>query len=267
MSPFEFITFNIESVSYISNMNLIILTEMDSSKDGKYIISDHRAKHIIEILKSNQGDTVEVGFLNGKIGRAVIERITFSEIILYPEEIKKAPEIKPDITLICALPRPQTVKKILRATATMGVKEIHFIRANRVEKSFYHSPLLQKGNYTPFLIEGLSQGKLTRLPEVTIHQRFKPFIEDYLPNMIDPNTIKLLPEPDVTSYLSKELIPDISSIVVAIGPEGGWVPFETELMRNIGFKSFCLSHSILRVEQAVIATLSQIELIQNENYP
>jgi RsmE family RNA methyltransferase len=39
--------------------------------------------------------------------------------------------------------------------------------------------------------------------------------------------------------------------VVAIGPEGGWVPFEIELLRANRFEAFTLGPRILRVEVAV----------------
>ncbi|MFH2035112.1 MAG: RsmE family RNA methyltransferase [Candidatus Zixiibacteriota bacterium] len=237
------------------------MTDKDLKNNDRYILTDHRARHIIDILKPNLGDTVEIGFVNGPIGTAIVEKITDSDVILYPEILKRPPEIKPDITLICALPRPQTVKKVLLAASTMGVRAIHFIRANRVEKSFYHSPLLEKANYLPFLIDGLSQGKLTRLPEVTIHHKFKPFFEDFFPTEMEANAIKLLPEPNTNVYLSSITITYNCPIVVAVGPEGGWVPFEIESMMKLGFTPFKLSRSILRVEQAVIAVLSQIELL------
>ncbi|NIP44236.1 MAG: RNA methyltransferase, partial [candidate division Zixibacteria bacterium] len=50
-------------------------------------------------------------------------------------------------------------------------------------------------------------------------------------------------------------------ILLAIGPEGGWVPFEIEMMQNHGFQKCTLGRWILRVEHAVTASLSQIEMI------
>ncbi|MEA3296509.1 MAG: RsmE family RNA methyltransferase, partial [candidate division Zixibacteria bacterium] len=59
-----------------------------------------------------------------------------------------------------------------------------------------------------------------------------------------------------------KLYHDQQNILPAIGPEGGWVPFETELMERVGFQRFSLGRWTLRVETAVTAVLSQVELLR-----
>jgi RsmE family RNA methyltransferase len=247
-------------------MNLIILTDNDSIDERTYRLTDHRAEHVRNILKSEIGESIEVGILNGPKGVAEITKISGNEILLACEfPIKEKQKRKPVIDLICALPRPQTLKKVLITSATMGVNHLHLIRANRVEKSYFHSPLLEPENYTPFLIEGLSQGKLTELPEVSIHHRFKPFFEDTLPNIektISESYMKIFPEPGSQSRLDNIYKQDFQHLFIAVGPEGGWIPFEIELMESMGFIRFTLGHWILRVESAVTAVLSQIELVK-----
>ncbi len=243
-------------------MNLIILTEKDYLDKDRYQLYDHRAEHIITILKLKKGDKVEVGILNGPTGMARIDSIEDGLIELTCEKLETPAVIVPDVTLICALPRPQTLKKVLIISAMMGVRDIHLIRANRVEKSYFQSPLVEKENFTPYLIEGLSQGKLTALPKVTIHRRFKPFFEDAFADMDKDDTPKLLPDPESVASLDRVYDSAADKLILAVGPEGGWVPFEIEMMEKRGFKRFKLSRSILRVENALTVALAQIELIK-----
>jgi RsmE family RNA methyltransferase len=247
-------------------MNLIILTDQDALDGDRYQLSDHRADHIRQILKLGVGDTFEAGLLNGPQGTVTIERMSNDTIIVGSLEMKATESPAPNIDLICALPRPQTLKKVLFICGMMGVRRLDLIRANRVEKSYYHSPLLQPENYTPHLIEGLSQGKRTRLPTVGIHQRFRPFFEDTLPARLENSSEEvalLLPDMDssrsASNVLSKK---DRQCLWVGIGPEGGWVPFEIELMERLGFQRFSLGPWVLRVEHAVTATLAQIDLLR-----
>jgi len=242
-------------------MNLIILTDNDLTGENKYLLKDNRAEHILKILKLSSGDEIEIGILNGPAGIGKILSADNNQIIIEPQHLKQLPDTIPKIILICALPRPQTVKKVLITSAMIGIREVHFIRANRVEKSYYHSPLLESDNIIPYLIEGLSQGKRTDIPSVKIHNRFKPFFEDYFPTISNKNMIKLLPDIETNSFLNKIYQGKNNPIALAIGPEGGWVPFETDFMKEAGFKSFKLSQSILRVEHALTAALAQIELI------
>jgi RsmE family RNA methyltransferase len=51
-----------------------------------------------------------------------------------------------------------------------------------------------------------------------------------------------------------------TAVVVAIGPEGGWVPFEVQLLQARGFAPFGLGPRILRVDVAVPFVLGQVEL-------
>lgn len=243
-------------------MNLIILTERDRIDQQRFAVTDYRAEHLGSVLKVERGDRVEVGLLNGPRGLATVEPEN-ERFVLRVERWEEMPARAPEIDIICALPRPQTLKKVLLTSAMMGVHALYLIRANRVEKSYFQSPLVEPENQLPYLIEGLSQGKLTRLPRVSLHDRFKAFFEDTIPTLYpdDDTTTRLLADPDIFAGLNDALDSAARGIVLAIGPEGGWVPFEIELMQKSGFKAVRLSHAVLRVEHALTAALAQIELL------
>lgn len=245
-------------------MNLIILTEKDRIDENRFVVKDHRFEHIRDILKLKIDDTVEIGILNGVTGSAIIEEISREKITLKIISTSSVEPCYPIVDVICALPRPQTLKKILFTSAMMNVRQLHLIRANRVEKSYFHSPLLEEKNYRRFLFEGLAQGKNTKMPEVRIHYKFKQFCQDFLPELEKEyhadNLLKLLPDLGSNHNLTRYKSNKIQNIIIAIGPEGGWVPFEIELFSEIGFHRFALGKWTLRVEHALTAALSQIAL-------
>ena len=250
-------------------MNLVILTTDDAVGDDRYRLTDNRADHIRSILKLTVGDSIEVGLLDGPRGRAQIESCDDNGVTVHATELTDEPNLLPIVDIICALPRPQTLKKVLLTSAMMGVRRLYLVRANRVEKSYYQSSLLQPENYRLFLLEGLSQGKLTRMPQVTIHDRFRTFFEDTLASSYNDDRVntpvKLLPDLESTVSLPEvcpTILNTIKPLLFAIGPEGGWVPFEIELMEGLGFSRFSLGRWTLRVEHAVIAVLSQLELMR-----
>lgn len=243
-------------------MNLIILTEKDRVTNDIYKISDERFIHIKNVLKSETNDIIEIGFLNGPTGSAKIIEQNETEIFLQVVKLNKIKNPNYNVDLVCALPRPQTLKKVLNICATMGVNNLYLIRSEKVEKSYFHSPLLEENNYTKYLIEGLSQGKRTNLPKVSIHKRFKEFFEDDFKS-IRENKICLLAHPNTEKYLNKITLENKQNIILAIGPEGGWNDFEINLMEQKGFIKYKLSENILRVENAVNAALAQIEMKVN----
>lgn len=246
-------------------MNLIILSPDDAVAPDTYRLTFHRAEHVRSVLRSEVGDILQVGVINGPAGSARVEHMSETEVILCTGTLSEQPRPHPTVDLICALPRPQTLRKVLFTCGMMGVRRLHLVRANRVEKSYFHSPLLDPDKYTPHLIEGMSQGKLTRLPEVTVHGRFRTFFEDTLLDLEAAETdkaMKILPDPESRLHLRTLYRGREPRLLIAVGPEGGWVPFETETMQRLGFQRFNLARWTLRVETAVTAVLSQIELVR-----
>ena len=124
-------------------------------------------------------------------------------------------------------------------------------------------PLLIQQNIDKFLIDGLSQGRRTRMPQVTVHNRFRRFFEDELePLLNSPGSLRLLADPDSSETMNRRSPTKYSEVTIAIGPEGGWNDFEIDLIIKCGFKSFLLGNSILRVESAVTAALAQLEMLR-----
>ncbi len=241
-------------------MNLILLTQGDLEADSRATLSDHRAEHIRAILKAKAGDSIHVGRVNGPSATATIASMSETEIILDIETWNEPEPVQPTVDIIMALPRPQILRRVLRTCGMMAVRRLDLIRANRVEKSYFDSPLLEPSAYTKYLLEGMSQGEYTRLPEVEFHDRFKPFWEDTIPSRDYTNAIRLLAHNETSTNLLSLSISRNGHIVAAIGPEGGWVPFEVETMMNAHFQIINLGPWNLRVDAALVAALAQIEL-------
>src|SRR5690606_28312505 len=96
-------------------------------------------------------------------------------------EFQQPPPAKLPLTLLLALPRPKMLKRVLQTVASMGVPRLVLLNSYRVEKSFWQTPFLTPEAIREQLILGLEQSRDTVLPEVWIEKRFKPFVEDQLP--------------------------------------------------------------------------------------
>lgn len=242
-------------------MNLILLFPEELS--GPHAcLTDHRAEHIRTVLRSKAGDQLRVGVLNGPLGTATVETLDRSGVTLRLDLHGPVPEPCPT-ALILALPRPIMLRRVLAQATALGVDRIFLINANRVEKSFFQASLLQDHAYRSALIQGLEQAVDTRLPEVSIHQRFRPFVEDILPAYLADYPVRLIAHPTAAAPLPEVApVPLAERAILAIGPEGGWVDFELDRFAACGFQGFTLGPRILRVDSAVPALLAQIELLR-----
>ncbi len=243
-------------------MNLILLFPAEVA-GAHACLTDHRAEHIRSVLRSKEGDQLRVGLVNGPLGTATVETISPSGVTLRLDLHGPVPEPCPT-ALILALPRPIMLRRVLAQATALGVERIFLINANRVEKSFFQASLLRDEAYQAALIQGLEQAMDTRLPAVSIHQRFRPFMEDVLPAYLADYPVRLLAHPTASAPLPEVApLPLAERAILAIGPEGGWVDFELDRFTACGFRPFTLGPRILRVDSAVPALLAQLELLRH----
>lgn len=234
-------------------MNLLLLSPEDFIAADRVRISDRRLTHLNNVNKARVGQSLRAGCLGGLQGQATLLSIDqhTAELQL---KLTEPPPAKLPITLILALPRPKMLRRTLQTIASMGVAQLVLINSYRVEKSFWQTPFLQPEALHKELILGLEQARDTLLPEVILAKRFKPFVEDELPALV-ANTRGLIAHPGDYPECPRGLN---EPVTLAIGPEGGWIPYEVDLLSKAGLKPVQLGERILRVETAVPALLARL---------
>jgi RsmE family RNA methyltransferase len=234
-------------------MNLILFTESDFCSTQHICLRDRRHKHIIEVHKAQPNSLLRVGQVNGHKGTGKVISIDDQQVTLHVSLSVPPPAALP-LTLLLALPRPKMLKRILQTISTMGVKELYLLNSYRVDKSYWSTPLLSEDSIKEQLQLGLEQAGDTQMPCVHIRKRFKPFVEDELPS-ISLNTRGLVAHPyDAISCPE----PAMDPTTLAIGPEGGFIPYEVEKLQQAGLTPFHVGERILRVETAIPAVISRI---------
>lgn len=234
-------------------MNLILLQAEDFTAGARAVISDRRKTHILNVQRAMPGDKLRVGLLNGLVGTGKIIAVSGPELELEVSLDQPPPDPLP-INLLLALPRPKMLKRILQTVSSLGVKTIYLINSYRVDKSFWSSPLLQAEKLNEQLVLGLEQARDTILPKVELRQRFKPFVEDELPGLME-GTAAYVAHPGGLNDCPFGIN---HPITLAIGPEGGFIPYEVDKLRDCGFIPISLGERILRVETAVPVLLARL---------
>jgi len=242
-------------------MNLILLRPAEIN-NNRVTLTDHRADHIITVLKSSPGDSLKTGIVNGPVGKSKVLEVSSDSVILETTIEGDTPP-RPQTDLILALPRPIMLKRILSQAAALGVARIFLVNANRVEKSFFSASLLQDDAYNKYLQHGLEQAVDSLFPEISVHNRFKPFVEDFLPEISKDYPLQIVAHPEGQKKLADiATLPLTDRVLLAIGPEGGWVEFEITKFEEQGFEAFAMGPRILKVDTAVSALLAQIDLLR-----
>ncbi|MGB3977289.1 MAG: 16S rRNA (uracil(1498)-N(3))-methyltransferase [bacterium] len=233
-------------------MNIILFTESELHKPLFY--TDRRYRHIRKILKSNEGDILKAGLINGNRGTVRIEKITADAIDLSFTLDKPTIPLLP-IRLVCGLPRPQQAKRILRDCTSMGVSHLWFPQTERGEKSYRHSPIWKNNGWKHCIVEGIEQSGGTMMPDVQIFNDLAECFENLPKNCqcffldIDPGESLYKQPSDKPDSISTETI-------LFIGSEKGWSSGERQFLLSKLCVPISLGDRILRTDTACIAAIT-----------
>lgn len=236
-------------------MNLILLAPEDLDDSHLARVRDpRRLRHLKEVHRASPGDELTLGVLGGGIGRGRLLSLDGEEARFAVEALDQAPPPPLDIELVLALPRPRMLARSLEHVTALGVKRLTLLHTRRVEKSYWQSPELRPEKIHEHLILGLEQARDTRLPEIELVTRFKPFVEDVLPQRLAGRR-GLVAHPGMAQACPRGLA---EPALLVVGPEGGLIPYEVEQLLAAGCEGVHLGERILRVETAVVALLARL---------
>jgi RsmE family RNA methyltransferase len=239
-------------------MNLILVEASELGPGGRVVLCDGRATHLRKVLNVAPGSRVRVGLLGGPAGTGDVETVGDEGVVLRCGFDGPAPG-RPRVDLLLALPRPKVMKRLWAQLAAMGVGRILVTNAEKVERMYFDTHVLDPGFIRERLVEGVQQACDTRLPEVSIHRRLKPLVEDEL-GVLCPDTCRVVADPSFDHPPSRALTGcGVRRVLLAIGPEGGWTPYELDLLARHGFAGVGMGPRILRADTACIALLAQVQ--------
>lgn len=246
-------------------MNLLLFEPDEVGAGGHVRLSGARARHLLGVLKVTFEQRLRVGILDGPLGVGEVQA-TGDDLVVLHCVFDPLPPPRPRVDVLLALPRPKVLRRLWSQLAALGVGRILLSNAERVERNYFDTHLLESGGYRPLLVEGLQQAKDTRVPLVSVHRQFRVLIEDEL----DPHTggaSRLVADP-AAKESPAAVVRDASDerVLLAIGPEGGWNRFELTLLEAHGFTSVGLGPRTLRTDTASIALLALVHAALRAKY-
>ena len=234
-------------------MNLILLDSDEIAADGAAILSGARARHVREVLKAEPGEEIRVGVIDGPVGTATVME-DGKELRLRCLWTGERPPV-PRVDLLLAMPRPKVMNRLWPVLASLGVGRILVCNAWKTERNYFDTHVLDPAHIRAGLIEGLQQARDTRLPQVSVHRQFRKLIEDELARL-GPYAARWVAHPGPPSGFSP--VPGEGRIILAVGPEGGWTPFELGLLAEHCFMPVSWGPRALRTDTACVVLLGLV---------
>ncbi|MBV1859670.1 MAG: 16S rRNA (uracil(1498)-N(3))-methyltransferase [Nannocystaceae bacterium] len=235
-------------------MNIVLLDRSEVRPDGYASLDGRRAEHVAKVLGKAPGDALAVGLRGGKLGSATVVSSTKQALELKACVFARDPAPKRAITLVLALPRPPVFRRILQHVTALGIERIVLLHSRRVEKSYWMSPSLEPDAIDTQLQLGLEQAVDTVAPAVERARGFKAFVSERLPELACGARL-LVAHPGPFPPCPAD-VP--GRVVLLVGPEGGFIPYEIEHLTHAGAQGVSLGPRILRVETATLALLGRL---------
>lgn len=240
-------------------MNLVLVERDELAADGTVRLADRRARHLREVLGVRVGQEVRAGVVGGELGTAAVLADDGTTIDLRLT-LTAPPSTPLPVELVLAVPRPKVLTRALETAAAFGVARIDLTNAWRVDKSYLASPRLAPDPLAEALRLGAEQGATTHVPPIAVHARLMGLLDGWRSTA----ATKLLAHPGAPPIEHAQLT---WPLVLAIGPEGGWIQRELDTFVDRGFQPVSIGAPILRVEAAVAAALGQLLLLQRRGPP
>ena len=233
-------------------MNIVLLDPRQTESPIWTISAKRQLEHLRTHVNVQVGDTLKVGIREGKRYLTEVLSVTEQQIQLQPIHEETVPKKLP-VTLIVAMPRPKVLRRLVMDSVTLGVEKIILLHSYRVDKSYWQTPFLQQLNQ--YIDLGLEQAGDTIAPKIEVYKRFKPFVEDILPSLIRADCPAYVAHP----YVEMKMPAGIQQgCTVVIGPEGGFIPYEIDLLIKNGCQAVSLGNRIIRTETVIPYVLGRL---------
>lgn len=214
---------------------------------GCHRLIDAEAHHLINVVRAQLGDEIEVFNGTGKYAAAVIREITKKQVKFEIGQIHYDPEPEQKLILAVAPPKGDRLTMLIEKATELGVSEVHLISTARTIVQPREGKL---NRLEKIMISACKQSRRNHLMKIVELNKWSDFVQENRNDyqfLADPGGVNLPPQ------FSRNQIEQNWTVCVAIGPEGGFTPDEIELAMNHGYQKVSLGTYILRVETAAIS--------------
>ena len=194
------------------------------------------------------------------------------------------------IDLLLAVPRPKVLRRLWAPLASLGLGNIFLTNATKVETGYFDASSIDSETVKHELVKGLEQSGDVHMPSVTLVKRFPAVLDaigvtgeapkkqsverlvvadeddENKSSPIEQPPIMLVAHPGSQVSLRQALRGAGKDswgygprrVVIAIGPEPGWTPYELETLKNGGFAEVAVGNRTFSTDVACVALIAAV---------
>ncbi len=227
----------------------------DSIQKGTVRLPPDQSHHLRDVLRIGSGGTVEV--FDGE-GTGYIGEVAFEDSGVFVRQLRQLPSSQNRVPLIlaAALIKPSKFEWVLEKSTELGVHEIIPVRTRRSDMRIPLNKVASRcERWNRIVMEASKQCGRFSTPRV------RPPLDysDMLHREEFSDSAKIMFYENAREMWRPDARTLSRSIVLCVGPAGGWDNDEIEEAEKAGFEVFSLGRLVLRAETAAIAAVSVVQ--------
>ncbi|MBI5641091.1 MAG: 16S rRNA (uracil(1498)-N(3))-methyltransferase [Nitrospirae bacterium] len=234
-------------------MTRIFLSDAEL-QSGDIIISDEKARYLINVMRSAAGDLLTIGDSRGNAYSAIVVSISKREVLVrIQDKLNVDPESPLRITLLQGLLKGEKMDLVIQKATELGVTEIFPVITERSQIRETRKLL----RWEKIAKEASRQSGRSRIP--VIHEP-RAFPELFTGAAAEPGPGMIFWESGGAALCeAAERFRGKESVAIFTGPEGGFSRQEVTTASDNGFIPTTLGTRILRAETAAISAVAVIQ--------
>ena len=214
-------------------------------------LTGSNAAHLARTLRARVGQEFDVA-CGERVYRATVSSVSDERVeFALGDEVQSSSEVVP-IRLLLAVFKFDRMEWAIEKCTELNVTSIVPVIARRTEKHLAQAAEKRVERWQRIAHEAAQQSRRLAAPEISAPQKLQDAMRG------DAELKIVLAENERGTTLSEVLRSreKIHSLVLAVGPEGGWSEDELQAFAQAGWISASLGETILRAETAAIAALA-----------
>jgi len=221
----------------------------DEVSGNRAALTGEHAEHLSRVLRARVGQEFEIAtgenVRRGRVTRIDPDRIEFE----LGDEITAT--ATPNVTLALSIFKFDRMELAIEKCTELGATRIIPVIASRTETHLAAAASKRVERWQRIARQASEQSRRNSPPQIDQPMKLTAAVAL-------PGAIRIVLAESEQQAMLREVLHHHSArdLVLAFGPEGGWIQSELELFRNAGWISASLGNAILRVETAAIAALA-----------
>ena len=223
---------------------------------GRITLDAAQSRHLRDVLRIQEGDSVSLFDNAGHLARALVVRLA-DLVEMQVAAVADAPKIAAPLTIAAATPKGARADWMVEKLSELGVACLIPLNSAR---TVVHPEAGKLQRWQRIAAESAKQCKRPAVMEILAPQGLSQIAADARyarhTRWLLSTTCDSAPASAATAALADQ------PILALIGPEGGWTDSEESLLRTSGFAPLQLTRTILRIETAavVLASLVMVQI-------